>query len=467
MHLEPSRRALGGARMLLAGAGLMAGLFTSLGASAQTASIYGSLGNFDVSNDTGQNACGFEVDIAGVTQADIGGTFTVNRYGTPAMVPYAGGLKIQWKARSVSPAGSCTEQTIPHVPGTFFGGTCYSWNPTGYDTAGCEHFGVWMLSGSSGQILTRWLAPDPANPGSLAGVNPPVPVAMPNYVVLPPAAPGLPAQVQVEVVAPEPAEAPNLYGDAQWMRTFMVQVPREVTLNELVTDNAIVPQNLAQLEGSWSVIQDEPVAGGNGKRKRHRSQSPIDPTTRTIVRRIELYGYTGAYDPVTHEALCADGLCNAPAAGEQGDLISAQMTAVLVQPDVLIVSKSGNGSVDSADKRIACGSKCAAPYDAGSAVTLTAKAGSGSQFAGWTGVCSGSTTSTCNLLVSGRLDAGATFTLVPATGGGGGGGGGNNTDQTISIPIDLNIDGKSLETIIVNAVISNGRVISRSLATQA
>ena len=33
----------------------------------------------------------------------------------------------------------------------------------------------------------------------------------------------------------------------------------------------------------------------------------------------------------------------------------------------------------------ACGNKCAAPYSAGDQVTLTAKAGSGSAFSGWTG----------------------------------------------------------------------------------
>ena len=39
---------------------------------------------------------------------------------------------------------------------------------------------------------------------------------------------GDPPQVEVEIDAPEPAEAPELYGDAQWMRVYVVQLPREV-----------------------------------------------------------------------------------------------------------------------------------------------------------------------------------------------------------------------------------------------
>jgi len=40
-------------------------------ANAQSAIIYGSLGNFDISNDTGQVCHGFEVDIDGVTVGDV------------------------------------------------------------------------------------------------------------------------------------------------------------------------------------------------------------------------------------------------------------------------------------------------------------------------------------------------------------------------------------------------------------
>lgn len=134
----------------------------------------------------------------------------------------------------------------------------------------------------------------------------------------------------------------------------------------------------------------------------------------------------GAYDPATHEALCADLTCTAPGVGEQGDFVSAQMTAALVQSDSITVGITGNGKVESAEKRIACPNKCVAPYNQGTAVTLTAKANSGSTFAGWTGGCTG-TNATCTATATGHVMVGANFTVVvappPSTGGGGGGGG--------------------------------------------
>ncbi len=115
------------------------------------------------------------------------------------------------------------------------------------------------------------------------------------------------------------------------------------------------------------------------------------------------------------------------------------MVAVNVQADSVTVTKSGTGSgnVDSSDKLISCGSKCVSPYNAGTLVTLTAKAASGSVFAGWTGACSG-TASTCSVAANGHTDVGATFTAQTASGGGGGGGGGSTSTTTYKISISKN-----------------------------
>jgi NOL1/NOP2/fmu family ribosome biogenesis protein len=253
---------------------------------------------------------------------------------------------------------------------------------------------------------------------------------MPTYYVQPPVQPNNPPVLVVEVQAPEPAESPDLYGDAQWMRVFKVELQRPIALNELLADNpAVVPMDPAQLESNWAIVQDEPAAGGNGNRRRKRNQGNIDPTTRAVVRRIEMYAFTGQYDPITHEALCADGLCNAPAANELGDLVSVQMTGVNVQPDALIVTKTGNGNVDSSDKLVSCGNKCAQPYDAGRVVSLTAKAGSGSTFLGWSGACAG-IGNTCSVTVNGAVNVAAAFS---APSGGGGGGSGSTAQFTLQV----------------------------------
>jgi hypothetical protein len=237
----------------------------------------------------------------------------------------------------------------------------------------------------------------------LIPANPPVAVASANYYFVPPARVGNPPEIAVEVDAPEPAERPDLYGDAQWVRVYVTELPQVVPLADLVTTNALVPQDPTQLESDYSIMQDEPASGGNGKRKRHRHQGTLKPTTRMVVRRIEMYQFTGPYDPITHEALRADGLCNVPGPGELGDLISAQMTGVEVQSDSVTVTKTGNGNVDSGDKFITCGSKCVAPYNAGTLVALTAKAASGSVFAGWGGGGGGTT---ANPVLSAKISGG-------------------------------------------------------------
>ena len=89
----------GGHARVIAGALLAAAaLAASHTASAQTAAIYGSLGNFDVANYTGHDACGFEVDVSGVTRADISGGFGAQRYGDPLIEAHATGVKLTWKA---------------------------------------------------------------------------------------------------------------------------------------------------------------------------------------------------------------------------------------------------------------------------------------------------------------------------------------------------------------------------------
>jgi hypothetical protein len=89
--------------------------------------------------------------------------------------------------------------------------------------------------------------------------------------------------------------------------------------------------------------------------------------------------------------------------------VTAQFT---LQQNTLTVTKSGNGNgtVTSAPAGINCGSSCAAPFDYGTSVTLSAVPSPGSTFAGWGGgICTG--TQTCVVSVTAAMTVTASFTL--------------------------------------------------------
>ncbi|MEO8461058.1 MAG: hypothetical protein ABI451_11060, partial [Dokdonella sp.] len=69
---------------------------------------------------------------------------------------------------------------------------------------------------------------------------------------------------------------------------------------------------------------------------------------------------------------------------------------------------TGAGTITSNPSGINCGSTCQAGFAANTSVTLTAIASSGSQFAGWSGACSGAS-STCSVTMSAAKSITATF----------------------------------------------------------
>lgn len=387
-------------------------LAASLSIYAQTGvTMFGALSNFDVLNDQGQETFGFEIELQGLTSADVGGSFIWNRYGAAKIVPFAGGVYIrymaQWDpARQVFNTG--TPVAVNMTPTT--GHQCVM-GTLNYDTSGCEHFGVWTYTNPTATIY-RWLLADPNNPGQLIPAGTPSGIPAPTWTVLPPAQPGGAPIVAADVVAPVPPAPAEQFGDAQWMKIYKTENQRQVGLDELVADNPVVPQDAAQVETNWYLVQAK--IGGNGKRNQKRNQGSLANGNQAVVRRYEFYKFSGTYDPVTHEAICVDGLCNAPADTELGDFIGAQNAAAnLVVPAsvTLTVATTGNGQVSGTPGSIKCPSACTATVATGTVFTLTASPASGYVFSGWSGACAGAQL-TCTVTLDSSATATATF--VPA-----------------------------------------------------
>src|SRR5450755_3214486 len=72
---------------------------TIVPAMAQTTNLFGSLGNFDVYNDTGQDAHGFQIELDGVQAQQVPYTFNSTRYGGPTIIPFAGGVYVRYAAQ--------------------------------------------------------------------------------------------------------------------------------------------------------------------------------------------------------------------------------------------------------------------------------------------------------------------------------------------------------------------------------
>ena len=72
---------------------------------------------------------------------------------------------------------------------------------------------------------------------------------------------------------------------------------------------------------------------------------------------------------------------------------------------------TGTGTIGSAPAGLSCGASCSATFNSGVNVVLTATAGSGSSFVGWTGACTGATT-TCTVAMSAAKSVTATFNIT-------------------------------------------------------
>lgn len=312
--------------------------------------IIGTLGNFDCVNDTGETAEGFEIEIEDVITSDITRAFPsnfstqpyVNRFGIPDMVAYDDtlvggrkGVRITWAAKwngtswvakygDYAPAGGGPAGhgvLFVAKPAATQGDQCWLLGQgIGYAKSGCEHFGVsYGPTAVPGKVSYHWLVPDKQSPGTLvkaawsgstATPNYPPIAAQPAAVFVPPVVVGKPPVVHMVAEAPEnPDPADPQWGEARWVKTY-TSFTKEAPNLDLLQAN-LVPRKPAKgvpVKITWDLLQ-RPPAGGVGE-KEAVDDDPVDKGKGfvAVVKRYEYYGFTGVYDPETHEAICAPEL---------------------------------------------------------------------------------------------------------------------------------------------------------------
>ena len=335
---------------------------------AGSAAVIGFLGNFDVINDTGTTAHGFEIDLEGLHSTEITDTFggpgrgfptgrgfgagSVERYGSPSITGYTNGAifgtKVVYQGLF---NGSAWDYGTPTGSFVTPGDNCWSGGGVGYNAATpCDHFGV-GTSKTATKTTYSWLTETAPNSGVLNNgvVNLPAPAWQVIPAVPAPGQPPAPPVVGVVVLAPAPIQPINQpepqWGTAIWVKVFTTDLENAPRLEDLIGGNAILA-NL-KTETEWQLLQKDPGNPLSGILESGYGP-PVGPNAASVLRRYEFYKFGGAYDATDNHAILI-GNDSHPGLGDVGTYLGAQNGAVnlaaVPEPETYAMMLAGIGLV--------------------------------------------------------------------------------------------------------------------------
>ena len=211
---------------------------------------YGTLDNFDVINDTGGETHGFEIELEGISSADVVYTFGApyQRYGDPTVVPTATGVIIRYAASYAAGTWSATTPVAvaPYPPTQ--GHSCWTGGDPNYLSSGCDHFGA-SLNASPTKTTYRWLVASTSAPDKLIPFGSNVPIPAPVWNVTPPALPGA-QPIAAAAIAPPPSADPNKCGEALWAKVYVTELQGGLQADDL---------DLMVIDRPDSIVPSEPI----------------------------------------------------------------------------------------------------------------------------------------------------------------------------------------------------------------
>ena len=313
-------------RLIVATALVLAAFATPAGATT----MFGSLSNFDVINDTNEICRGFEIELDGVSPADISFTFgnPYIRYGDPTVSSTGTGGTIVRYASAFGSGGWAVGTPVPAAPFTTGGHQlffpAYGGDPN-YETLGGEHFGI-ALNGNPTNTIYRWLLGDASGNLTAAGSN--VKIPAPVWNVQPAVNPAAPAAVQAVVPAPPIVNPGDVFGEAMWVKVFVTESSNPAELNHLLVGDPAMPSE-SEVEIEWQLLQ---AGKGNGLDEIDSGLNDLAVGAESITRRYEFYKYIGPYKLEDHEALVEDALLHPEAVGE---FLGGQNAALNLEPFIV------------------------------------------------------------------------------------------------------------------------------------
>jgi hypothetical protein len=307
------------------------------------ATMFGSLSNFDVVNDTGEICRGFEIELEGVSPSEIYSTFgnPFIRYGDPTLIDTGTGTIVRY-ASAYGPSGWAVGTPVPSGPFPTGGHACfypdYGGDPN-YETLGGEHFGI-ALNGNPTNTSYRWLLGDVDGNLFATGTN--VKIPAPIWNVQPAQNPLAPAAVQAILPAIPKAHPEDEFGEPMWVKVFVLEAAEPAELEHLLPGDPRVPDGSepAEIEIEWQLLQ----AGKDGLDRLDSGLNDLKEDSQSVTRRYEFYKYIGPFDPENGEALIEDALLHPEAVGE---FIGSQNAAfnlvpfVVPEPSTLMLAVMG------------------------------------------------------------------------------------------------------------------------------
>lgn len=295
------------ARRQAALASMLTGILSLATPAGAASGVFGSLANFDVVNDTGYTAHGFEIELEGISRNHVTDVFGLNRnFGTPSPgdverygLPTVGdlsdglgnitGVKITYAATFANGAWSTGTPSGPfNTPGE----SCWTFGNVGYPNVSCDHFGVSTI-GNPTKTTYKWLI-DPNNNGALQAAVVGIPAV--NFTPSPAPVAGQPAPPPVAVIEAVANNAVDPRLNAYWVKIVQTSLPEEVDLNDLLGGNhQFAVAEIAALnekpetEIEWQVLQP-------GMVDEVSKALDFGAGAQSAVIRYEFYRYLGTFD---------------------------------------------------------------------------------------------------------------------------------------------------------------------------
>jgi hypothetical protein len=273
-------------------------------AAPASASTFGSLANFDVVNDTGRNAYGFEIEIEDVLYDHVGTISSVFgydrvfgfispdpgavvRFGKPTVEHISGfGARITY-------GGTIGSVFTPSAPFVTNGESCWPGANPNWTATSCDHYGV-STYGSPAKTTYSWLVDTGGGALSKQVVGvPAINIAYTPPVVNQPPPPPPVIQLQAQDLGRGGDAVAQNKHNAFWVKIIKTELDDNVVLNDLLGGaHPGARPEIAGLDGAEVEVEWQPLQLGMVD----EVSKSLDSPKPSVVYKFQFFNYLGGYD---------------------------------------------------------------------------------------------------------------------------------------------------------------------------